>query len=207
MLKIKKVMIYLAGLFILSLGVAASVKSGLGVTAVNSIPYTLSLIINFDMGIFTAALYIIFIFIQWLILRKDFKVRYLFGILCSVLFGAMVDISNLIFSLLPDPAFYVLRLFLLCLSILAVAFGVYLYCSVDLIPLPGDGVIMAISQKLGRQFHNVKIFFDCSLVMISGVLSLIFLHGLVSVREGTVISSLLIGVVLGIIKRLFSKKK
>lgn len=204
---IKRTAIYLIGLFILSLGVAASVKSGLGVTSVNSIPYALALIFDADMGIFTAGLYILFVLIQWVLLRREFKLRYLLGIFVSVLFGAMVDLSNLIFSCLPEPGFYPVRLLLLCLSILGVALGVFIYCAADLIPLPGDGVILAIAGKSGMQFHNVKILFDCTLVVISGLLSLLFLHSLVSVREGTVISSLLIGVMVGMLKRVFSGRE
>lgn len=203
---VKRIAIYLIGLFILSLGVGSSVKSGLGVTALNSVPYALSLIFHSDMGLFTAGLFILFVLIQWIILRRDFKIRYLFGILASVLFAAMVDLSNLIFRNLPDPASYPIRLLLLGISILGVALGVFLYCSVDLIPLPGDGVCLAVAQKSGMQFHNVKVFFDCTLVVISGVISMIFLGGLVSVREGTVISSLLIGVVVGLFKRIFRKR-
>lgn len=203
---VKRIMVYLIGLFILSLGVAVSIKSGLGVTSVNSIPYALSLIFSTDMGKFTAGLYILFVLVQALILRRDFKVRFLFEIPCSLLFGGMVDLSNLIMSLFPDPSHYILRLLLLALSIFGVALGVYLYCSVDLVPLPGDGVIRALSQKSGMKFHNVKILFDCTLVVISAVISLVFLHGLVSVREGTVISSLLIGVVVGLLTRIFGDK-
>ncbi len=204
---LKRITIYLIGLFILSLGVAASVKSGLGVTSVNSIPYALSLVFHANMGVFTAGLYILFVLIQLMLLRRDFKVRYLLGIPVSVLFGAMVDLSNRIFYALPDPASYPIRLLLLCCSILGVALGVFLYCSADLSPLPGDGVILAVAGKSGMQFHNVKILFDCTLVIISGVISLIFLRSLVSVREGTVISSLLIGVVVGVLKRFFSRRR
>ncbi|MBQ8381955.1 MAG: hypothetical protein IJX47_01985 [Clostridia bacterium] len=201
--RIKRIIIYLMGLFILSLGVAVSVKSGLGVTSVNSIPYALSLIFSADMGVFTAGLYILFVLIQALLLRRKFQKRYLLEIPCSVLFGGMVDLSNVLLTLFPDPSHYILRLMLLAVSILLVALGVYLYCGTNLIPLPGDGVIIAVADKCKIKFHTVKILFDCTLVVISAAISLIFLHGLVSVREGTVISSLLIGAVVGALTKIF----
>lgn len=204
---IRRISVYLVGLFILSLGVALSVKSGLGVTSVNSIPYALSLIFSADMGMFTAGLYILFVLIQALILRKDFRAKFLFEIPCSLLFGGMVDLSNLILTCFPDPTHYIVRLLLLALSIFGVALGVYLYCSVELVPLPGDGVILVLSQKSGMKFHNVKILFDCTLVIISAAISLIFLGKLISVREGTVISSLLIGVIVGLLTKILDEKK
>ena len=204
--QIKRIIVYLIGLWILSLGVAVSVKSGLGVTSVNSIPYALSLIFSADMGLFTAGLYIVFVLIQALLLRRKFPKRYLLEIPCSVLFGEMVDLSNLLLTLLPDPSHYILRLLLLAASILLVASGVYLYCQTNLIPLPGDGVILALAETCNIKFHTVKILFDCVLVVISAIISMIFLHGLVSVREGTVISSILIGTVVGVLPKLFGKR-
>ena len=41
----------------------------------------------------------------------------------------------------------------------------------------------------------MKVIFDVSLVMISCVLSLIFLHGSYGVREGTVVAALLVGTI------------
>ena len=47
------------------------------------------------------------------------------------------------------------------------------------------------------KFANVKVVIDSSMVVVSAILSMFFLGQLKSVREGTVISSLLIGEVVG----------
>lgn len=40
---IKRIMLFVGGLFVMSLGVGLSIKSGLGVTPISSIPYSLTL--------------------------------------------------------------------------------------------------------------------------------------------------------------------
>ena len=40
---IKRIILFVGGLFVMSLGVGLSIKSGLGVTPISSIPYSLTL--------------------------------------------------------------------------------------------------------------------------------------------------------------------
>ncbi len=51
--------------------------------------------------------------------------------------------------------------------------------------------MLAISTLTGKPFPTVKIAFDVSMVIISLITCLIFLHGLGSVGIGTVIAALL----------------
>lgn len=55
---------------------------------------------------------------------------------------------------------------------------------------------LAISKKTGLSVGSSKTVFDCSLVVISAATSLIYFHGLVGVREGTVICALFVGFVM-----------
>lgn len=47
----KRIIIYCIGLFIMAIGVTFSVKSNLGVSPVNAIPYVVSLISGLDQGL------------------------------------------------------------------------------------------------------------------------------------------------------------
>lgn len=62
------------GLLIMSFGVAFSVKASLGTSPISSVPYVVSLISPLTVGIATIVMHIIFILIQIVLLRKDFKV-------------------------------------------------------------------------------------------------------------------------------------
>lgn len=62
------------------------------------------------------------------------------------------------------------------ISILLVAFGVFLYMEVELVPMPMEGLTMAIAQKVGKPCHSVKTIVDCGVVLLGIILSVVCLH-------------------------------
>ena len=100
---VKRIVIYLAGLFFVALGVAFSVNSNLGVSPVNSLPYVVSRILGKDLGTCVTVIFIGYILIQILLLRKGFPPLDLAQILCSFAFGYFVDLTEtLSWKLLPS---------------------------------------------------------------------------------------------------------
>lgn len=91
---VKRIVIYLAGLFFVALGVAFSVNSNLGVSPVNSLPYVVSRILGKDLGTCVTVIFIGYILIQILLLRKAFRPLDLAQILCSFAFGYFVDLTE-----------------------------------------------------------------------------------------------------------------
>lgn len=78
---LKKVIIYCLGLFFLAVGVTFSIKSRLGISPVNSIPYIISLITGIEQGHVIIVIFSIFILIQIILLRRNFKARNLLQII------------------------------------------------------------------------------------------------------------------------------
>ena len=60
---------------------------------------------------------------------------------------------------------------------------------------------MAISEVLKKEFVKVKPFVDTSMVIAAAVLSFVFLGYLAGVREGTIISALIIGPIVRVLKK------
>ena len=200
----KQLVIYCLGLFLMALGVSFSVQSDLGVSPVNSIPYVLSEIFRTDMGIWTIAVYTVYILIQLLILRRAFHPARLLQLVCTFLFGWFVDLTNLLTeTLLPLPANYFVRLIYLFISIALVALGILFYLSPSLLSLPGEGVMQTISEKFNLPLHRVKMIFDCTVSIIALILSLLVFHTFHGVREGTVIAAIGVGRCLGFYTRRF----
>lgn len=69
----KRVVIYVMGLFIMTLGVSISVKSNLGVSPVSSIPYTMTCVWGIEMGRATIIFHIALVLLQIAVLRRKFK--------------------------------------------------------------------------------------------------------------------------------------
>ena len=70
---IKRIILFVGGLFVMSLGVGLSIKSGLGVTPISSIPYSLTLTSGANIGITTIIFNAILVFLQIPILKKRFN--------------------------------------------------------------------------------------------------------------------------------------
>lgn len=65
--KILRIIIYIAGLLILAFGIILNTKSGLGVSPIISVAYSISTIGNLNFGDTTFALYAIFVMIEMLL--------------------------------------------------------------------------------------------------------------------------------------------
>lgn len=204
--RIKKLTLYTVGLFILSLGVGISVASNLGVSPVSALPYVISKITGFELGMCTTGVFVLYLLIQIVILRKEFKVISFIQIAVSFLFGFFVRISTPLMSFLNFTDNYAYRLLICGAGIVVVGIGVFLYVGSDVIPLPTEGVMLAISKKTGIQFSTAKIIFDISSVAVAVILSLAFLHRLEGVREGTVLAAVFVGFVVKFLNRRFVGK-
>ncbi len=202
----KKVLIYCLGLFIIALGVSISKASDLGVSPVNSIPAVTSNILGINMGICTTTIFTLFILIQILILQKDFKLYNLFQIIPSFLFGFFVSGSNFLCDLLlPEITNYFVSIVYLLISIVLVALGILCYLNAEILSLPGEGIIQAISHKSQLKLSTAKILFDWSLIVIAAVVSLFYLGELDGIREGTIVAALGVGMCLRFLEPLLEE--
>lgn len=204
---IVRFIVYIIGLFIMTLGVSMSVKSDLGVSPVSSIPYTITCIFGLEMGKATILFHIFLVIIQIFILRKKFKAKNLLQVVVGVLFGYFTTFSNYLFTYLPTPNNIFIRLILMIVSTLFIAVGIFFYLPADIVPLAGEGAMKAISDKTGVVFSRVKIGFDLTMVLISLISCLVALHRLGSVGVGTIIAAVLVGINLGIVTKLFGKQR
>jgi len=184
----------------MAMGVAFSANSGLGISPVNSLPYVVSAIVNIDPGTCVVIVFCTYILLQILLLRKDFKLINLTQILFSTIFGYFVNFTKAIVGDWAIPT-YAGKLVMLAISILFVALGVVLYIEVELVPMPMEGLSLCIAEKAKIPFHNMKIIIDCLVVIIGVVLSFLFLHKLMYIREGTIITAVVTGKVMAIIKK------
>lgn len=191
---------YVLGLFILAMGVAVSINSKLGVSPVSSLPYVISLVTGFNMGLTTILVYIFFVTLQILLLRQEFRLIHLTQMLFSVLFGYFIDFSKYLVGDFVLPG-YPGRLVMMGVSILLISVGVTLYVNVHLINMPMEALTAAVRKKLFPRlmFSDVKMMLDTMVVTISILFSLAFLGGVQGVREGTVLAALLVGRVMKLI--------
>lgn len=204
--KIKAVLIYLIGLFVTALGVCFSIISSLGVSPSSSIPYVTSVITAVELGTCTSLVLVGFVVLQIIILGKQFKKKDLLQIVAGSVFGSFVTVAGIVTSGIEASSNYAVQLFYCALGVIFIALGVKLYLAPNILSLPAEGLMQAISLRFKLPVPTAKIISDCALVVIAVVLSLVFLGEIQGVREGTVISAICVGLCLKLFNKLFGKQ-
>jgi uncharacterized membrane protein YczE len=195
---LRRLLLYLLGNFVLAFGVAVAVKSDLGITPVNSIAYVASVALSVDHGLMTAVVYGGYVLLQLAILRKEFHPTGFLQIGVAAIFGLFLSLTNRILPF-PPPEAYWGRILLMLASVVIIAVGILLYLRAELLPQPAEGLLLAVQKKKGWELHNIKIGFDCVVVVIAVLLSLIAFQRIIGIREGTFIAMLGVGKVMGFI--------
>lgn len=192
----KRYVLFIVSLFFAAIGVAVTKRGELGVSPISSVANVLScknpaVSLGTWLIIWNCAL----ILGQILILRKEFQAVQLLQIPLSFLFGYFTDFGMWLVSFLPVNH-YGVRLVMVVLGTVILGFGISLSIIANVIMNSGEAFVKAVSDKIHRNFGNVKIGFDVMCVIISVALSFVFFRGeIVGTREGTVICALFTGMV------------
>ncbi len=201
-LTFRRVFNYIFGLYLITLGVAFSIKSGLGSAPVSSIPYAMNLIWLIDIGVATFIFHAILVLIEWILLKSDFKKKHFFQVFVGVLFGAFTSFSVSLMDFVPPADNLLIAFLMVVLSIFFIALGLFFYVPTNLIPLSVEGVTQAIAIVTHKPFSRIKVYLDITIVLTALALSYGFLGQLGSVGIGTVLGALFIGTTVKYIHKL-----
>ena len=189
---------FVAGLLVNSFGVAFITKATLGTSPISSIPYVLDLEFAPSFGQFTFALNMVYIVAQMVLLRHDFKLVQLLQVVANLIFSAFIDVSmGLLWWLSPEGL--LAQVCSLALGCAILAAGIAVEVAPNVIVVPGEGIVRAISSTLERPFGTCKLCFDGTLVLIACGLSLLFFGYLNGLGVGTVVSALVVGPIVNVV--------
>ena len=185
------------GLFLMSFGIALSIRGGLGITPISCPPYVLShYFTTLTLGQLTACMHVLMLIAQVILLRKDFQKSQFSQIVVGLIFGFLIDASMWLTQVLTAPN-YAVQILYVILGSLFIAIGIIFEVTPKLLYLAGDGLMITVARLLKRPFGQIKMAFDITLVSFSVVVGLFLLHKILGVREGTVISAILVGFMVG----------
>lgn len=203
---LKRIIIFIIAIFCCGLGIAASTQADLGTTPISGLPYVLTFMTPLSFGVTTIIINIVFLIIQILILKKDFrKIDYL-QLVVAFFFGAFIDLGMHLTAPFKSNI-YIYQVLLLIAGSAILALGVSLEVYANLLYVPGEGVVKAISYKTKKEFGKMKIVFDWSLCIMAIILSYLVLHKLQGLREGTIFSAFLVGGFVCLYRKLWGKLK
>lgn len=191
-----RVVILLLGLTIAHLGVTLFLLSDLGADPFNVLVQGLfrSLAALTGWGVLShgrvhIAVSLLIIFVLLIVDRRYVKIG---TVLCMLFGGPIIDFFTALLAFLPARADSLpLRILMLALDCVILAFGMTIVIRSDAGTGPNDLVALVISEKLGKRFSIVRVLVDASFIL-AGFL----LGGVVGL--GTLICMLLVGPVAGV---------
>lgn len=192
-LTFKRIFNYIFGLFLITLGVAFSIKSNLGSAPVSSIPYAINLIWLIEIGIATFLFHAFLVVIEVLLLRRNFRPKHFLQVFVGVLFGAFTSFSVSLMYFVPPADYFITALLMIALSIFFIALGLFFYVPTNIVPLSVEGVTQSIAIVTNRPFSRIKVYFDITVVASALILSYLFLGNFGSVGLGTILGALFVG--------------
>ena len=189
---IPRVLVLIFGLCTLAFGVALSIRSNLGTSPISSVPYTFSYIFPLSVGTLTIIMHIFMILLQMLILGKNFKALQWLQLPVGIVFGVFID-GMLWLTQSWHIEHYIWQLIFCMLSCLITAIGVCIVIRAGLIMLAAEGLYLAYATRFKKEFGQCKTVGDIILVLIAVCGSYFYLYEIIGVREGTIITALLVG--------------
>ena len=188
---LRRFAIFTTGVLVCAVGIAFITRAGLGTSPISSLPFVLSLITPVSMGVYTLSFNLFFLLCEGLLIGK-FTAAQALQVPVTVLFSLCVDGAlALIPSQYGGPWLHSAVFLVVGCAIMSL--GVYLEVLADIIMLPGEAFVRALSKRLGKGFGNVKVCFDSCLTVIAAAVALWAFGHLNGVGIGTVCSALAVG--------------
>lgn len=184
----------LVGLFFNALGVSLVTKAALGASPLAAIPYSLPLVVSqLSLGEWTI-IFSLFLIVGQILFEID-QLKWseiMVEILLSFIFGDLIDwtMSWLRHVIMQN---YWQSLLLLLFGCLVISLGAYFEVIADIAMLSGDAFVRAISRYFNIEYGKIRVMSDISMSVIGAIICLTFLSNLSGVREGTLISALVVG--------------
>jgi uncharacterized protein len=143
---IKRLLFWLLGIIILSLGASLTIKANMGVGAWDALNVGLSRIFGFTVGSFVIIIGLILLFVNAVLLksRPDYMAVFTFFII-----GSLIDFWMLVVLANFEPDEFILKLVTLVVGLLIIGLGVAMYLQPKFPLNPIDNFMVGVSQRLG----------------------------------------------------------
>lgn len=202
-LTIRRIVVYVVGLWVMALGIAFAVNSDFGVSPVTTLPYVCGRILGISVGTGTMVAYTAYIIIEALVYRKEFKLIYILQFPAAIMFGYFTDMCKALISPLGTPGTIITKVLFVLIGVVLLGAGLCGYLEADIMAIPPDALAVAFAWLFKKPLGNVKRIFDLCIVASSLILSLVFMHDYQGIWIGTIIAALGVGTMLNFWSKVF----
>lgn len=194
----KRIGAYILGIFLVSLGIVLCKKCGMGISPISSIPFVLVYITPLTFGNLTTLFHFTNTIIQMILTKKILNPKLWLQVPLAFVFGWIIDLLNSCIKF--DEHNIVFQILSLIFSVLFTALGMVFMLNANLIQNPPDGTVKQVSTMLKKELGVVKMSYDIFCVVISILISAVFLHRIEGFGIATIVSAIFVGRTIGWIK-------
>lgn len=187
-----RLLLLLIGMFTAALGVALTTVADLGTTPISTVPYVFTVLTGYSFGTTTFFVNLFLVAGQVLLLRRRFSLWNLLQIPTVLIFGICIDLAMAIVSPHAQAGWWT-GLLMSISGNFVLALGIVMQIRSKTIVQPGEGFVLAAAAVTRKSFGSVKIVNDVTLSLIAAGIGLVCAGELIGVREGTVLSAILVG--------------
>lgn len=193
---VKRSILVLLNIILVSFGASLTLKAAVGVGAWDAVSQSVSLLSGIKVGTFAMFLNGSCVVGQLFILHKNFNLSRILQIGVAILLGVFVNFFyyDLFGSITIDA--YWIRLLVFILAIIILSFAVAAVMVINVVTFPLEALCMVVADKTGLNFSKLRQGVDVLSIIFSLAVTFFFAQALV-VREGTVIGMLIFGPLLG----------
>ena len=209
-----RILFYAVGLLVLALGLTLNTKTGLGVSPIISVAYSISQIFDHNFGNMTLGLYSVFVVIEMILHlirdrryskeadgvlahagKKDLKLILLMDFLQIPLSIVFTRFLNVFSAVIPKSSAgeLTVRVVFLIIAIILTGIGAAMSLNMRIVPNPRDGIVQAIADTVHKSVGFTKNCFDLTNITITIVLSFVSAGHLVGVGVGTLLAMIGVG--------------
>lgn len=199
----KRFLVYIAGLFIMSVGSNLFLKAALGVAPSCTIALVLTEIC--PKGEYAVFNFIVnsLLLICEIAVEKKLSARHAVQLGLTFVYSVFIQLTALPLNwidveLLPG------RVVLSFAACAVLALGVSFTINSGFAVLPMEGFVSSLSKKMGKDFGTVRVFVEVLMTAFSALFSVLVLHNLAAVGIGTVIAAFCSGMITHFITKLIN---
>ena len=188
-------LLLLAGMLLNSFAVSLLIKADFGISAISSVPYVLSVAFPvMSNGAWNALIQCMWLILTMLAIRK-IKPGYLLSFVLAFIFGFLLDFWAALIA--PWSMAFAMRLayFAIGLGVMSVGISCFILCGTPILPF--DTVVRAFTMEKGLGLKKARTGFDLINLVISLLVSLIFVRRIVGIGLGSLVSALVMGTAAG----------
>lgn len=193
---LRRYLVFGISLLVIAFGISIITRSDLGTSPITSVPYVASLNTPLSLGSYFFLFTIILICLQMLLLGKkgimERKMELVMQFPVAFVLSVFTDLTMWITASYVPQLYYV-KIISLVIGCMILAFGICLEVIADVTMISAEYTIQFATLRFKKEFGNIKICFDVSLVLIAALCSWLLSGRIEGVREGTIIAALITG--------------